>query len=173
MEQAALLRAYAVDRIHERDSLVEVALAFVANTVEAQSSKNSGDAGDNGYDAQAVQELLEWRKRLGEETKELDPGKAVDGKRGCRTPQDIVLARYTTHSNVKLFPPRARMSACIESKEVKLSRLKHKTAESIMDQHQIPYPQTPQKSYKRGGLQEDARERFGVEESTPPCCLIP
>lgn len=81
MEQAALLRAYAVDRIHERDSLVEVALAFVANTAEAQSNCNGADAGDNGYDPEAVEELLEWRRRLGEETKELDPGTAVDGKR--------------------------------------------------------------------------------------------
>eukprot|EP00903_Cladosiphon_okamuranus_P012052 g11316.t1 len=76
--QAALLRAYAVDRIHERDSLVEVALAFVASTVEAKSNSNGADAGDNGVDAEAVEELLEWRRRLGEETKELDPGSAVD-----------------------------------------------------------------------------------------------
>eukprot|EP00752_Nemacystus_decipiens_P008634 g7710.t1 len=76
--QAALLRAYAVDRIHERDSLVEVALAFVASMAEAQNSSNGADTGSNGYDAAAVEELLEWRRRLGEETKELDPGSAVD-----------------------------------------------------------------------------------------------
>lgn len=63
---------------------MEVALAFVVSTAEAQNSNNGGDEGDDGYDAQAVQELLEWRKRLGEETKELDPGSAVDGKSGRR-----------------------------------------------------------------------------------------
>ncbi|CAM9259276.1 unnamed protein product [Ectocarpus sp. 12 AP-2014] len=82
--QAALLRAYAVDRIHERDSLVEAALAFVVSTAETPS--NIGGSGstsandENGYDAKAVQELLEWRERLGEETKNLDPGDAVDGR---------------------------------------------------------------------------------------------
>ncbi|CAN0272101.1 unnamed protein product, partial [Ectocarpus sp. 12 AP-2014] len=80
----ALLRAYAVDRIHERDSLVEAALAFVVNTAETPS--NIGGSGstcandENGYDAKAVQELLEWRERLGEETKNLDPGDAVDDR---------------------------------------------------------------------------------------------
>lgn len=82
--QAALLRAYAVDRIHERDSLVEAALAFVVSTAETSSSiggNGSTSANDeSGYDAKAVQELLEWRERLGEETKNLDPGDAVDGK---------------------------------------------------------------------------------------------
>ncbi|CBJ25844.1 conserved unknown protein [Ectocarpus siliculosus] len=82
--QAALLRAYAVDRIHERDSLVEAALAFVVSTAETTSSiggSGSTSANDeNGYDAKAVQELLEWRERLGEETKNLDLGDAVDGR---------------------------------------------------------------------------------------------
>lgn len=72
-EKAALLRAYAVDRIHERDSLVEAALAFVTSTAEAQNN-------NNGSDAKAVEELMEWRKRLGEESKDLDPGGAVEGK---------------------------------------------------------------------------------------------
>lgn len=58
---------------------MEVALAFVVSTAEAQNGNNGGDTCDP-YDAKAVQELLEWRKRLGEETKELDPGSVVDGK---------------------------------------------------------------------------------------------
>lgn len=61
---------------------MEVALAFVVSTAEVHSKTNGGETGDNGYDAEAVQELLEWRKRLGEETKQLDPGSAVDGKSG-------------------------------------------------------------------------------------------
>lgn len=72
--KAALLRAYAVDRIHERDSLVEVALAFVMSSAETQNN-------NTGSDAKAVEELMEWRKRLGEESKDLDPGGAVEGKR--------------------------------------------------------------------------------------------
>ncbi|CAM9718090.1 unnamed protein product, partial [Ectocarpus sp. 13 AM-2016] len=67
--QAALLRAYAVDRIHERDSLVEAALAFVVSTAETPSNiEGSGSTSandENVYDAKAVQELLEWRERLG------------------------------------------------------------------------------------------------------------
>ena len=63
---------------------MEVALAFVVSTAEAQSNNNgngNGNGGDdNGYDAKAVEELMEWRKRLGEESKSLDPGGAVEGK---------------------------------------------------------------------------------------------
>ncbi|CAN0075535.1 unnamed protein product, partial [Pylaiella littoralis] len=80
--QAALLRAYAVDRIHERDALVEAALAFVASAAESQSSTSSSNNNDNdnGYETKAVHELLEWRKRLGEETKTLDPGSMLDDR---------------------------------------------------------------------------------------------
>lgn len=63
---------------------MEAALAFVVsaaeNTVNNQEIGASGDADDGGYDAKAVQELVEWRKRLGEETSDLDPGGAVDGE---------------------------------------------------------------------------------------------
>lgn len=64
---------------------MEAALAFVVSAAENPGDRQevgaSGDADDSGYDAKAVQELVEWRKRLGEETSDLDPGGAVDGTR--------------------------------------------------------------------------------------------
>lgn len=65
---------------------MEAALAFVVSAAESQSSNsnNNNNDGDNGYEAKAVHELLEWRKRLGEETKDLDPGSALDGEKSSR-----------------------------------------------------------------------------------------
>lgn len=69
-----MLRQYVADRIHQRDSLVEAALALVIS-----NARNKCDGDDDGEecDAKAAQELLEWRKRLNEESNDLDPTDAV------------------------------------------------------------------------------------------------
>lgn len=80
---------------------MEAALAFVVSAAETNGNGNDGgNNDDNGYEAKAVHELLEWRKRLGEETKDLDPGGALDGKRGwCIAP--LKLASVGSYK----FPP--------------------------------------------------------------------
>lgn len=76
--QAALLRAYASERIRERDSIVEAAITLVVSTtknnggIESGSDGGGSGGGRDGFDAKAVQELLDRRKRLSEETNDLD-----------------------------------------------------------------------------------------------------
>lgn len=78
--QAALLRQHAADRIHQRDALIEAALALVIN--------NAGNAGDDsaGCDVEAAKELLEWKKRLNAETKDFDPTDTVVNGEVCAEP---------------------------------------------------------------------------------------
>eukprot|EP00904_Undaria_pinnatifida_P006728 jgi/Undpi1/3185/HiC_scaffold_15.g06559.m1 len=79
--QAALLRAYASERIRERDAIVEAAITLAVSSTKSHkgeingsssNSRNGGSDRDDGCGAKAMQELLDRRKRLSEEPDDLD-----------------------------------------------------------------------------------------------------